>query len=139
MISIRDAVRSDLEAVLRFWQEAEALPTNTDDAGALERLLDHPTSVLLLAVDGSRLAGTVIGGFDGWRGGIYRLAVHPSRRRGGLGGRLVAAACERLEEMGARRIAAFARAEEAQALAFWDSGAGADFVPAASSVRYVRG
>ena len=125
--------------MLALWQAAEALPTNTDDGAAIRLLIAHPAAVLLLALEADLLVGTVIAGFDGWRGGIYRLAVRPSHRRRGIAGTLVAEAARRLEAFGARRLAAFARAEEAHALAFWDSGAGAGFERGPDYVRYVRG
>lgn len=138
VLIVREATTADIETVLDFWREAEAVVTATDDASALMAVLDHPTAFLLLAFDGDDLAGTVIGGFDGWRGGIYRLAVSPAHRRHGLARRLVADAAGRLEAMGARRIAAVARADQPAAVAFWDA-AEAGFSRGASMIRYARG
>jgi len=38
--------------------------------------------VVLFAEEEGHIVGTVIGGFDGWRGNIYRLAVHPEHQAG---------------------------------------------------------
>ncbi|MGD3110996.1 GNAT family N-acetyltransferase [Streptomyces sp. YGL11-2] len=42
-------------------------------------------------------------GFDGWRCHLYRLAVHPDRRRRGTGRALPAAAEARFTALGGRR------------------------------------
>jgi ribosomal protein S18 acetylase RimI-like enzyme len=52
------------------------------------------------------MIGSIIGTFDGWRGNIYRLAVHPDFRRHGVARALVAEVEKKLAEQGAKRITA---------------------------------
>jgi ribosomal protein S18 acetylase RimI-like enzyme len=59
--------------------------------------------VLVAELDG-QIAGSIIGTFDGWRGHICRLAVHPAFRRRSIACALVRAVKERLIAAGARRI-----------------------------------
>ena len=59
-------------------------------AAALARLHLRDPDALILAVDGDRIVGTVIAGWDGWRCHLYRLAVAPDRRRAGIGRALIA-------------------------------------------------
>ncbi len=49
------------------------------------------------------MIGTVIAGWDGWRGHLYRLAVHPDHRRRGIARMLLDAAEGRLAGLGAQR------------------------------------
>jgi GNAT superfamily N-acetyltransferase len=51
--------------------------------------MDSAGAVLLVATAHGRIVGSVIGGWDGWRGNIYRLAVVPEYRRLGIARRLV--------------------------------------------------
>ena len=67
------------------------------------------------------VVGSVIGGWDGWRGNIYRLAVAPDARRHGLARRLVQEAERMLVSKGARRISALVERHEAHAVGFWDA------------------
>jgi ribosomal protein S18 acetylase RimI-like enzyme len=121
-IVLRSATAEDFEAVLGFWREA-AEPTSTDSAEALAGLLRRDPGALLLAEEDGRILGSVIAGWDGWRGSIYRLAVSPGQRRRGLGRMLLGAAEDHLRELGARRLHAIVVGSNDPAVAFWTSTA----------------
>src|SRR5262245_12030738 len=105
-LSIRRGRPEDVEAILELWRQAEAVPGVTDTADDLRRAIDGgPANVLVAEVEG-RLIGSVIGTFDGWRGNIYRLAVHPNHRRRGIARALVAAVEQELTRQGAKRVTA---------------------------------
>lgn len=121
-ITFRAATRDDVVAVLRLWREAEAEPTSTDDVESLARLVDHDPEALVLALVDGRLVGSVIAGWDGWRGTIYRLVVAPDLRRRGLASRLLERAERRLAEQGAVRLQATVVAANPRATGFWRAG-----------------
>ena len=81
------------------------------------------------------IVGSLIVGWDGWRGTFYRLAVDPAQRRRGLATALVRAGEERLRALGAHRLNAIVETEEADAMAFW-SAAGYELQTARS--RFVK-
>jgi ribosomal protein S18 acetylase RimI-like enzyme len=118
---IRPARREDVDDVLRLWREAGSAPTVTDDEQGLLALLRHDPGALLVAEADGQLLGSLIAGWNGWRGGLYRLAVARAHRRRGLAGALLDAGEQRLRELGARRIDAVVAADEPHAVAFWDS------------------
>ena len=82
------------------------------------------------------LVGSVIAGWDGWRGTIYRLAVAPSHRRGGLGRSLLRHAEERLYQVGAGRLQAIVVETDQLATAFWRAS---DWVEQIERLRFTKG
>ena len=134
-LELRPATADDIERVLAFWLDAAA-PTSTDSVEALDGLLRRDPGALILAEADGRIVGSVIAGWDGWRGAIYRLAVGPEYRRRGLGQSLLHAAEERLTGLGGRRVHAIVVESNANAVAFWDA---TDWEHQAGQVRFAKG
>jgi ribosomal protein S18 acetylase RimI-like enzyme len=132
---IRPATRADIAAVLALWLRAGAVPGATDDGDGIATLLDADPGALLLAVADDAIVGTLIAGWDGWRGNMYRLAVAPDHRRSGIAGRLVRAGEARLEALGCRRITALVVGDHDHAVGLWTS---AGYTYQAGTRRYVR-
>jgi ribosomal protein S18 acetylase RimI-like enzyme len=80
-----------------------------------------PGGVLFVAFIDGLLVGSVIGGWDGWRDNIYRLAMTPEYRRRGIARRLVAEISEALFAEGAERLSALVEHEHRWAMDFWES------------------
>src|ERR1700693_1613058 len=107
-IRFRDCTPDDCAEVLRLWKAAGATPSITDTLEEVRRTVADPSAIFLVATDADgRVVGSVIGGWDGWRGNIYRLAVAPEARRHKVAGALMREVSDRLRrEKGARRITA---------------------------------
>ncbi len=117
--SIRSARDNDIDAVLALWALADTLPSVTDNAESLRRLLAFDGSAVLVADTGDEVVGSLILGWNGWRGSFYRLAVAPEHRRLGLATALVREGERRLRERGAVRLDAIVAADQATAMSFW--------------------
>ena len=116
---VRPGRPEEIPEVLALWREAGSVPGVSDDPASLERLLETSADALLVAQVEGRVAGTVIAGWDGWRGSLYRLAVRPPVRRRGIALGLVAEAERRLAAKGARRLSAIVLSEHDPAVALW--------------------
>ena len=134
-MELRRATPDDIERVLAFWREA-AEPTSTDSAEVLTSLVRRDPGALIVAEAGGHIVGSVIAGWDGWRGSIYRLAVGSGQRRSGLGQALLRAAEDRLTEVGARRLHAIVVESNGSAVAFWTAS---DWEHQAGQLRFAKG
>src|SRR5579862_4592386 len=133
--SIRVAVTQDATALLSLWHDAETEPGHTDDLQSILQLIRYdPGAVIVADLDG-RIVGSVIAGWDGWRGSIYRLAVAPLYRRQGLGRKLVRAAESRLAALGAVRLQAIVVENDVRATSFWRS---TDWAEQTERLRFVK-
>src|SRR2546428_2523929 len=138
MIEIRPCRLEECPDVLALWQRADAIPSPTDSLEELTRLVGAHTDYLLVAVERGAVVGSVIGGWDGWRGNIYRLAVAPDARRRGLARRLVDQAERRLVSQGARRISALVERHAAHAAGFWEAASDPRRSRAERMLRYIK-
>ena len=120
-IGLRECRDEDVRAVLALWRRAEAVPRPTDRPDALRRRIQHDDGLFLVAVEGDRIVGSLIGSWDGWRAGHARLAVDPARRRRGIASRLVAEVERRQLALGAERSTIRVFHNEPGAVAFWTS------------------
>jgi ribosomal protein S18 acetylase RimI-like enzyme len=117
---MRAAGAQDMNAVLAFWRvAAEDRHRPPDTHAAIATLHLRDPDGLILAMDGDKIVGTVIAGWDGWRCHLYRLAVLPGRRREGIGRALIAAAEERFRILGGTRVDAMVLDDNEQAHEIW--------------------
>ena len=117
-----------------MWRSASALPTVTDNVAALGALLKRDGDSLIVVCSGDEVVGSLIATWDGWRGNMYRLAVHPSLRRQGLARALVAEGERRLRALGCKRITALVIEDEEHAVEFW-TAVGYSFQPGMERFR----
>ena len=118
--SIRKCLIEEAEALLALWQAAGTSPSVTDTVADIQRTIESHASVLVADAD-QRIIGSLIATFDGWRGNMYRIAVHPDYRRRGIGRALVAEGERCLAKQGVKRITALVEEKYPWATAFWSS------------------
>jgi ribosomal protein S18 acetylase RimI-like enzyme len=116
---LRPCTVADVDAVLALWRLTGSGGTIADTPEVLRRRLARDGDLFLVACVGDEIVGTLIGGWDGWRGSMYRLAVHPAHRRRGIARALVREVEARLAARGCARVTALVLRAEPDAAAFW--------------------
>ena len=119
--SIRNARPEDFGSIIGFWATIDRHTGLSDRREYLQRFHDFSPDLFLVAESDGRLVGTVIGGWDGWRAQIARLATDPSMRRSGIARALLDEIEARLLARGARRVYALVDQRSAPAIPFWES------------------
>jgi ribosomal protein S18 acetylase RimI-like enzyme len=102
--SIRPTTVADFDAILALWFSIDRHTALLDKPEYLQQFLDFSPDLFLVVEADGRVAGTIIGGWDGWRGHIARLATDPALRRTGIARALVSEIETRLRAKGAHRI-----------------------------------
>ena len=105
MTLIREFTLNDYDAVYSLWQNAGPGIGigRSDTREEISRKLERDPDLFLLVVEGDKIIGTVLGGYDGRRGLIYHLAVAQSHRRRGIGKLLMREIERRLRAKGCLR------------------------------------
>jgi len=120
---IRRCRPDDVQAVLELWaQERSGHASTSDRAVDVERLIaaDSPAALLVAERDGV-IVGVLIAAWDGWRGNMYRLAVHREHRRRGIALALTRAGEEYMRGRGVRRVTALVAYDDEPAEGFWEA------------------
>jgi ribosomal protein S18 acetylase RimI-like enzyme len=119
VIEIRTCTEKDIAEVMDLWARAAAPHGYVDTADAVKQRLERDAALFVVAVRGGEIVGSLMGGWDGWRGYMYRMAVVPDLRRRGLASRLVVEVERRMAAIGAGRIHAHVVTNSPGAAEFW--------------------
>jgi ribosomal protein S18 acetylase RimI-like enzyme len=92
-------------AVTALWDSVFGYETaHNAPTTAIDNKLSVKDDLFFVALAENQVIGTVLAGYDGHRGWLYSVAVHPAHRRRGLGARLVQHAERALTDRGCMKI-----------------------------------
>lgn len=94
-------------------------PLHSHAAVAIPQKLEVQRDLLLIAQQDGHVLGTIMAGYDGHRGWLYKLAVHPRARGCGIARALIRAAERALSDLGCTKVNLQVRDTNHDAAAFW--------------------
>jgi ribosomal protein S18 acetylase RimI-like enzyme len=109
----------DEEAVITLWRLCHLLHPLNDPAKDIERKQAFQPELFLVGALAGEIVATVMAGYEGHRGWINYLAVHPDHQRKGFGRAMVAEAETRLHALGCPKINLRVRAENSEVIGFY--------------------
>lgn len=137
-IRITQCAFEDCAAILDLWNASGSAKSITDRLAILENLTRTSGDLFLVAKIGDKITGSVIGGWDGWRAHVYRLAVLPEFRRRRIAELLMRELERRLISKGALRIFSLVESHKPEAVNFWNSSSANDYQYADGVGLYVK-
>lgn len=121
MPEFRHFEMTDSRAVIILLQEVLPADQPHNEPAAVLQLKHRTDHLSFVATIDGTVCGFVMAGFDGHRGWLYQLAVHPTRRRSGVASGLVKYAAECLRNLGCEKLNLQVREGNAAAESFYES------------------
>lgn len=120
-IAIRPFLSGDIAHALKLWSEMEGIGlTESDDEESISLFLKRNPGFSAIATTAEgEVVGTVLCGHNGRAGFLYHLAVAQSRRRFGIGTRLIEFCFARLAEVRIPRCNVFVYTANESGNQFW--------------------
>lgn len=117
---IRQYSPDDQKAVIELWQKCNVVRPQNNPYRDIERKLKVNPELFLVGLIDGKIVATVMGGYEGHRGWLNYLAVHPDYQKTGLGKQIVKAIEDKLSAMGCPKINLQIRTNNLSAIYFYE-------------------
>jgi len=119
MIEIKPYSPDDEIQVVQLWTECGLVTQWNNPHRDIERKLKLQPELFLVGSLSGKIIATVMAGYEGHRGWINYLVVHPNHRRSGIGKHMMDAAEIRLQAAGCPKINLQVRTSNTVVLEFY--------------------
>ena len=101
---IRTYKKSDEERVINLWKTCNLIvPWNNPKMDIQRKLSENPKLIFVGLIE-DRLIASCMAGFDGHRGWVYFVVVHPDVQQKGIASKIMEHAEKKLKEIGCPKI-----------------------------------
>jgi len=119
LLKIRAFQCSDESAVIALWHQCDLIRPWNDPKTDIYRKLAAQPNLFLVGTANGELVATVMAGYEGHRGWINYLAVHPAHRRKGYGRQIMERAARLLRRLHCPKINLQVRATNRAVIQFY--------------------
>ena len=120
-MKIREYQIKDEEEVIALWAKCDLIVPWNNPHQDIERKLQVGPDLFLVGEANGKIVASVMGGYEGHRGWINYLAVHPEYRRKGLGKEIMLEVEKRIKDKGCPKINLQVRASNHDVIAFYQA------------------
>lgn len=120
-MKIRTFKEADTERVVSLWEQCSLTVPWNNPRKDIKRKLDVQPDLFIVGEKDGSIIGSVMGGYDGHRGWLYYLAVHPDWQQQKIGTLLVNEAESRIKKCGCAKINLMVRTGNEKVMAFYRS------------------
>ncbi len=120
-MEIREYQESDEKDVIDLWFKCDLVLPGCNPKRDIERKLKVDRDLFLVGSVNGKIMASVMGGYEGHRGGINLLAVDPKYRRKGYGRLMMEAVEQLIKEKGCLRINLQVRAANKDVIEFYQA------------------
>ena len=117
IIEFKEKYRSD---VVHLWETCGLTRPWNDPGRDIDRILSDKTGRLFLLREHNKVIGSVMVGYDGHRGSVYYLAVHPDFQKKELGRMLMEHSESYLLELGCPKLNLMVRSSNLPVIEFYE-------------------
>jgi len=111
---------SDYEkAIVELWEKCNLIVPQNDPREDAQKKVDFQPELFFIALLNDQLIGSIMVGYEGHRGWLNYLAVHPEHQKHGYGKKLVAKAIDELRKIGCLKVNLQVRRSNISAMEFY--------------------
>ena len=118
--TIRLASPKDAPAIVDLWKQCELTRPWNDPLKDIQRKLSYQPDLFFVCTLSDKIIGTAMAGYDGHRGSVYYLAVHPEHQRQGIGRDMMKHVESSLTELGCPKINILIRTSNLSVQSFYE-------------------
>jgi ribosomal protein S18 acetylase RimI-like enzyme len=120
-MNIRQFEPKDTDEAVNLWMRCGLTVPWNNPRQDIERKLRVSPDLFLVGEEGGKIIATAMGGYEGHRGWVNYLAVHPDFQRHGFGTMLMQALEDRLKGLGCPKLNLQVRTTNLAVISFYKS------------------
>ena len=120
-MEIRNFTESDRLATIELWEACELTRSWNNPNKDIDRKLNFQSDLFFVGEVDSKLIASAMAGYDGHRGSVFYLAVHPNHQGHGLGRQLMNHLETTLIKLGCPKLNIVIRSTNTSVLRFYNT------------------